>query len=55
MKFLDALFGEPGAAVPHRKAVPEETTVTMPAPKTITLLMSQHIGAPCKPLVKAGD
>ena len=55
MKFLDALFGEPGAAVPHRKAVPEQPTVDMPAPKTITLAMSQHIGAPCKPLVKAGD
>ncbi|MCQ2418983.1 MAG: electron transport complex subunit RsxC [Clostridia bacterium] len=26
-----------------------------PTPKTVTIPMSQHIGAPCKPLVKVGD
>ena len=26
-----------------------------PAPKLVTIPMSQHIGAPCKPLVKVGD
>ncbi len=29
--------------------------VEFPAPKTVTIPMSQHIGAPCKPLVKVGD
>ena len=27
----------------------------MPPPDTVALLMQQHIGAPCKPTVKAGD
>lgn len=29
--------------------------VTFPAPKTLTVPMVQHIGAPCKPLVSAGE
>ena len=33
----------------------EKSEVTAVVPKTAYLLMSQHIGAPCKPLVKKGD
>ncbi len=44
-----------GAAVPHRKGTEEMDTVQMPLPKEIKLLMQQHIGAPCKPVVKKGD
>lgn len=29
--------------------------IPFPAPKTVTIPMSQHIGAPCAPLVKVGD
>ena len=44
-----------GAKVPHRKNTAACETVVMPPPKTVTIPMQQHIGAPCKPLVKAGD
>ena len=27
----------------------------MPAPAQVAILLSQHVGAPCKSLVKAGD
>ncbi len=33
----------------------EKSEVTAIVPKTAYLLMGQHIGAPCKPLVKKGD
>ncbi len=55
MNILDLLFGEPGAAVPHRKDTRFCVTANMPAGKTVTLMMSQHIGAPCKPIVAVGD
>src|SRR3972149_6223264 len=29
--------------------------VSAPLPKAVYLFMSQHIGAPCKPIVKEGD
>ncbi len=44
-----------GAAVPHRKGTDNMDTIQMPLPKEIKLLMQQHIGAPCKPVVKKGD
>ncbi len=44
-----------GAAVPHKKGTETMATVQMPLPKEIKLLMQQHIGAPCKPVVKKGD
>ncbi len=44
-----------GARLPHRKGTAELASVLMPAPKTVTILMSQHIGVPCKPVVKVGD
>lgn len=33
----------------------DEAIIDFPAPKTVTIPLSQHIGAPCKPLVKVGD
>lgn len=44
-----------GAHVPHRKHTADCETVTMPPPERVILAMSQHLGAPCVPTVKAGD
>ncbi|MBR2714983.1 MAG: electron transport complex subunit RsxC [Ruminococcus sp.] len=44
-----------GVHVPHLKNTAHIESVEMPAPKTVTITMSQHIGAPCKPTVKVGD
>ena len=33
----------------------EKAITPFPAPQLVTIPMSQHIGAPCKPLVKVGD
>lgn len=33
----------------------DKETVAFPAPDIVVIPMSQHIGAPCKPLVKKGD
>ncbi len=43
-----------GAKAPHRKNTLNSESVTMPCPKQVILPMVQHIGAPCKPVVKAG-
>lgn len=44
-----------GAHVPHLKNTSDMATVDMPLPGKIILSMSQHIGAPCQPVVKKGD
>lgn len=44
-----------GAKAPHRKNTLDCRSVVMPCPKQVILPMVQHIGAPCKPCVKAGD
>lgn len=44
-----------GVHVPHRKNTACRPSVEMPAPSSVTITMSQHIGAPCKPVVKVGD
>lgn len=44
-----------GARVPHRKHTADTQSVIMPSPKTVTIPMQQHIGAPCKPVVAVGD
>ncbi|MBQ8497258.1 MAG: electron transport complex subunit RsxC [Clostridia bacterium] len=44
-----------GIHVPHRKHTVDQSAVRMPIPKTITLPMSMHIGAPARPIVKVGD
>ncbi|MBQ8879309.1 MAG: electron transport complex subunit RsxC [Clostridia bacterium] len=41
--------------VPHRKNTAGIQAVRIPAPATVTLPMSQHIGAPAEPTVKVGD
>ncbi len=44
-----------GAHVPHHKNTSQMESVFMPIPKIVIIPMTQHIGAPCKPLVKKGD
>ena len=44
-----------GVHVPHRKNTAGAATVTMDPPSVVTIPVSMHIGAPAKPLVKAGD
>ena len=44
-----------GIHVPHRKNTAKQAPVRMQAPSTVTIPMSMHIGAPAKPVVKAGD
>lgn len=44
-----------GVIVPHRKHTAAMPAVKMPAPKTVTIPMSMHIGAPAKPCVQVGD
>ena len=44
-----------GARVPHHKNTSQIPTVVLPTPKQVVIPMQQHIGAPCKPLVKKGD
>ena len=48
-------FSLHGVHVPHRKNTAEQAATRMPAPKTVTIPMSMHIGAPAKPVVKVGD
>ena len=44
-----------GAAVPHHKNTAQMESATLPCPAQVTIPMQQHVGAPCKPLVKVGD
>ena len=44
-----------GVHVPHRKNTADRPPVRMPVPAVVTVPMSMHIGAPAKPVVKAGD
>ena len=44
-----------GAPVPHHKNTSGGQSKTMPPPQRVILPMQQHIGAPCKPVVKKGD
>lgn len=41
--------------VPHRKNTANMPAVTMPPPKEVLIHVSQHIGAPARVIVKAGD
>lgn len=41
--------------VSHEKHTAGCATEIMAIPETVCISMSQHIGAPCKPLVKKGD
>ncbi len=44
-----------GAHVPHHKNTAHLETKVMPIPDSVIIPMSQHIGAPCSPVVKKGD
>lgn len=48
-------FSLRGLHVPHRKNTAHMEAVRMPVPATVTIPVSQHIGAPAKPVVKVGD
>lgn len=48
-------FSLKGVHVPHRKNTADQPAVRMEPPKTVTIPMSMHIGAPAKPIVKIGD
>ena len=41
-----------GVHAPHRKNTAECETIVMPPPERILLAMSQHLGAPCEPVVQ---
>ena len=45
----------PSVHVPHHKNTASCETEVMPIPDVVKISMSQNIGAPCKPLVAAGD
>ncbi len=55
MSLLQRLFPDAGVRVPHHKDTANYPTEQLPLPKKIVLTMSQHVGAPCEPLVKRGD
>lgn len=44
-----------GVHAPHNKNTAHKESLHMPVPAMVALPMTQHIGAPCKPLVKVGD
>ncbi len=44
-----------GVHVPHRKKTRHKPVLRMETPKTITIPMAMHIGAPSIPIVKVGD
>ena len=44
-----------GVHVPHRKHTQDRSAVYMPAPKSVTIPLLMHIGAPARPTVKVGD
>lgn len=41
--------------IPHRKNTENCATIRYPVPETVSIPMSQHMGAPCEPLVSVGD
>ena len=48
-------FSLHGVHVPHRKNTADSSALRMESPKTVTLPMSMHIGAPARLIVKVGD
>lgn len=50
-----SLFKLGAVHVPHRKNTASLAAERMPAPATVLLPLSQHIGAPATPVVKPGD
>jgi len=54
MRLFKASF-RGGVHAPYNKITSEQHTVKMPVPSEVILPVQQHIGSPCKPLVKPGD
>ncbi len=54
-KGVNILFGLHSIKLPHFSASADQTTRRLKPPATVAISMSQHIGAPCEPLVKVGD
>lgn len=52
--FIKNLF-KGGVDVPHCKNTTQRETVKMSVPEEVVIPMLQHIGAPCKPVVKEGE
>lgn len=48
-------FSLKGVHAPHRKNTSDKPVVRIDTPKTVTIPMSMHIGAPATPVVKVGD
>lgn len=44
-----------GVYTPHRKNTKDIQTEVMPIPDIVYIVMSQHMGPPCEPMVKKGD
>ena len=44
-----------GARLPHHKTTAEAESVILNPPEKVIISMSQHIGAPCEPVVSVGD
>ncbi len=44
-----------GVQLQHQKNTAETQSILMPAPQTVYIPLTQHIGAPCTPTVKKGD
>ena len=44
-----------GSPVAEHKNTKDSPIERLPAPKVVAIPLSQHIGAPCVPVVKAGD
>ncbi len=52
--YLKASMGG-GAKVPHRKFTEDNASVRLAVPKSVTIPLSMHIGAPAEICVKEGD
>ena len=48
-------FSLHGVHVPHRKNTADASAKRLPAPSSVTLPMSMHIGKPAVPCVNIGD
>ena len=48
-------FSLHGVHVPHRKNTQDKPAARIDTPKVVTIPVSMHIGAPARPVVKAGD
>lgn len=55
IRFSSLWKSAPGVKVPHYKDTAQMETVQLPLPEQVILTMSQHVGAPCEPVVKKND